>query len=484
MRDKVTITCFTDIKDSTPLTEELGNSEFGLLRKGYESICEALAQNCGASILKGTGDGHMMTFDDLNLAFQFAAQLQEFYLAQAKICGIPIVLRIGLFIGVIQQEEGDAYGSGVNQAARVQGVSGPGTIFVNYDLVKYMATVWGGERAALLFSEAKDFPLKGVSSPVQLATLKLQEYLQTFPARSLSALIKKQFEGASVIISNLELHDIANQPLVIWPVVPRNGVTAIHSGQLEIIRLLALVGSHVHILISDCGVKNSPLRTYSELFRKKIDRHAKMRGIKDISYSFMTDLFNPEHEEYGEFYSYFRSVISQLTLEHLMDINQKDLPKEVTETITKSSTLDFLRPALTIASVLQMSNKIGSKCIVIAGADERNQWESAHEIILATVSQFGVLFNPKLNNKDGYQGHQTENWPLFTNWDRIVVEMENYDFADWLAKLHLFLSAFPRQSIEINGEIFSPEDWRDASIEGKLHKPTLAKYVFENILNI
>jgi len=482
--NKVATTCFTDIKDSTPLTEAMGNVEFGRLRNNYRSFCEALAITCGATIKKGTGDGHMLVFDDLLLAFQFATQIQEYYLAQASVCEIPIELRVGMFIGAIQEEEYDAFGSGVNQAARVQGASGPGTILVNNELVEYMKTVWGAGIASSIFTDIKEYPLKGIEKPVKLATFQIQEYLKRFPERGLSSLIIKQFDGAGVVVSNLELSDVANQPLVIWPVVPRNDVTAIHSGQVEIIRLLALTGSHLHILISDCGVEDNLSKEYSEKFKERVIAHASKRGITNISYSFMTELFEPTRKDYNAYYTRFHNVISRFTLEHLNRINQKDYAEDILQSLIKKPALDFLRPALTIACILQIVNDQKKKSIIIAGADERMQWEHTRDIYPYTASKFGELYNPKLNNKDGTQSYQRGNWPIFSAWQRIVEDMEKYDFADWLAKLHLFLSVFPQQSIEVNGVEFTPDDWRDSSIEDKINKSALAKYVYENILCI
>ena len=81
----------------------------------------------------------------------------------------------------------------------------------------------------------------------------------------------KHFGEASITPANARLADIASLPLIIWPVVPRDGVNAIHRGQLEIIRLLAMMGSKVHVLIADCGVAENYPRPYSEEFRKMID---------------------------------------------------------------------------------------------------------------------------------------------------------------------------------------------------------------------
>jgi hypothetical protein len=243
-----------------------------------------------------------------------------------------------------------------------------------------------------------------------------------------------------------------------------------------------MVGSKVHVLIADCGATNNPKRTYSERFKSDINKHALKRNLKDIQYSFMSDLFEPRCDGCDRFHNHFQSVISQLTLEDLLAINNKEYAEDVKKGIKTSPTLDFLHPALTISSVIHLSTDINDKCIVVVGHDEKIQWESAHQAIRSTRDRFGVLFNPKLMRKGGTQGRQTHNWPMYFSWEKIVEEMEEYDLAQWLTQLHLFLSSFPASTITIDGIAFSPTDWqKNEQFESKIDKNALAQQVF-NIL--
>jgi class 3 adenylate cyclase len=89
--NKFVTTCFTDIEDSAAMTEKLGHKEFGELRNKYFAVCEALAKLNSATVIKNTGDGHMITFDDIDSPLKFAAQLQEFYKPQPNFEVDPIV---------------------------------------------------------------------------------------------------------------------------------------------------------------------------------------------------------------------------------------------------------------------------------------------------------------------------------------------------------------------------------------------------------
>ena len=480
MDSQIAITCFADLKGSTAMTEDLGQDGFRPFRQEYLKIGKTLADNTGGKYIKNIGDAHMVTFQDIEKAFRFAAQLQQFYQPQPNYLKAPLSSRIGLFLGVIEPDGDDVFGPGVNQAARVEGKSTPGAIWLNNELVEAVSKIWGESKTNHLFNIEGEFELKGIKEKQNLHSFNWQEYIKKNPKDSLSELVYRQFQDASVILSNLNLEDFANQAPIIWPVVPRDGVNAIHCGQLEIIRLLAMLGSRVHVLIADCGATNNQPREYSENFKNMIDRYASRRNLRDIAYTYMNDLFTPRCEGCDELHGIFQSVISQLTLENLLDINHKDYANDVQAAIREAPTLEFLHPALTLSSVILLSKRIGEKCVVVAGYDENIQWAKSHSFIPATRDQYGALFNPVLKEKEGlHQGRQTKNWPIYFSSQEIVDDMARYDLAKWLTQLHLFLSSFPAAEVEVEGVSFYPKDWIEKDmVEDKIHKNGLAQRVF------
>jgi len=489
MDSEMAVTCFTDLEGSTAMTEKLGGEGMRPFRTEYLEVGKILANNCDGRYIKNIGDAHMIVFNKIESAFRFAAQLQQFYQPQPNYSKAPLSSRIGLFLGVIEQDKGDAFGSGVNQAARVERAADPGSVLLNENLMEAVTKIWGPESTQQFLSHAGSHDLKGIATPVELFSFNWQNYIKKYPDYSLSSLVYRHLQNASVIISNTCLSDISNQPSIIWPVVPRDGVNAIHRGQLEIIRLLAMIGSKVHILIADCGVSENFPRPYSDKFREMINDYASRRSLKDLNYLFMSDLFSPRCEGCDNLHRHFQSVISHLTLEDLLDINRKEYSKDIQRTINTVPTLDFLRPALTISSVLHLSDILGGKCIIVVGYDERKQWEGAHTSIPVARTQFGVLFNPVLKAKKGFQGRQTKNWPLYFNWEQVVDDMGKYDLAAWFTKLHLFLSSFPASSASIDDVSISPSEWLSPGDPEKriyklIKKTELAKYVFNKILTV
>ncbi|MFC1991483.1 adenylate/guanylate cyclase domain-containing protein [Chloroflexota bacterium] len=494
MTNEILVTCFADLKDSTPMTERLGHIDVAPFREEFLRVGEILATDIGGDYIKNIGDNNMVTFRDIQASFIYAAQLQQFYEQQPNYEKAPLTCRIGLYLGVVDKSQHDAFGSGVNQAARVEGKCVPGDVWINDQLVSDITKVWGETNTPKYFKSQGLHELKGIEKPAkqELFSFNWHEYLEDHPENSLASLVRDHLQYASVRLPNLPLHDLARKPSVIWPVTPRDGVNAIHCGQIEIIRLLAMLGSSVYVLIADCGVINNRPRTYSEKFKEEIERYAGRRGIKNIQYGFMSDLFQPRCEGCDQFHRHFQTVVSQLKLEDLIAINYKTYEPEVKDAVNQLPTLDFLHPALTIAAVLHVSDQIhvpdreDSKCAVIAGFDENIQWESALASIPGCRGRFGVLLNPILEKKEGnFQGHQTENWPLYFSWDKCRDDMDIYNSASWLTKLHLYLYNFPSRYVKINGKDFSPKDWQDdRQFENSVNKNELAKQVFDNILSI
>lgn len=487
MSNNICVTCFTDLKGSTALTEQMGHEKFRKFRVEYLRIGKILSDNLKGNYVKSIGDSHMLTFDDPIISLQFAAHLQQYYEPQTNFCTHELESRIGLFLGVVDQDVSDVFGSGVNQAARVEGLCPPKEIWVNKEFVDAVSKIWGQPKAKKYFLTKGDFELKGIITPPtqELFSFDWQNYMKEYPKYSLANLVLKHFQEASIITSNLRIEDISSKAAIIWPVVPRDGVNAIHRAQLEMIRLLTILGWSVHVLIADCGVTKSFTKVYAEKFKNSIEDYAIKRGMRNFEYSFMSDLYTPKCNNCDVIHKYFQSVISSLTLENLLDYNHKEYSDEVKEGVKKAATLDFLHPALTISSIMYLCESKPNKCIVVVGHDEHIQWEGVHASIPDTRSKFGVLFNPVIKRKEGVQAHQTKNWPLFFNKESIVSAMGEFNLEEWLIKLHLYLPNFPAKSVKINNEELTAIDWApDKPFTRSIDKHSLAQEVFEKILSI
>src|ERR1700732_576822 len=82
-------------------------------------------------VVKRTGDGVLVEFRSVVDAVRCAIEVQTAMVERTA--GVPadrrIVFRIGIHLGdVVEESDGDLMGDGVNIAARLEGVSKPGTI--------------------------------------------------------------------------------------------------------------------------------------------------------------------------------------------------------------------------------------------------------------------------------------------------------------------------------------------------------------------
>lgn len=459
MPNKVLITCFTDLKDSTAMTEEEGHEQFLPEIAEHLRVGQVLAERVGGQYIKPIGDAHMITFEYLEQAITFTVQLQEYYRDQPCISRPPLQVRIGLYLGTVVPIGDDVIGSGANRAARTQGEAAPGEVLLNKELVDQIARVWGEQGVEKYLSSTGEHKLKGIKDPQELFSFDWQQYGYEHPDIGQARLVHEHLRRASVEASMLEPEDLARPGTLIWPVVPRDLLTAIHRGQTEVVKLLALLGWNVNLLIADCGARNNYDRTYSSAFSEKVVQYVGGRGISRVNVLYLSDFFDPKYEGYRRVQAIFRDITADLTLKDLLDINNKEYSDDVKEEIKRSATLDCLRPALSIAAVLYLVETAGQKGIVVAGADEKIQWERAYDIP-NTRGNIGVMMNPILRVDPTHQSRQSRNWPSWPSPEALLREMSlNNNLAWWTFNLHAFVPAFPAAAVRIGQQPIQPQDW-------------------------
>ena len=305
MDSTVQVTCFTDLKEFTQLTEQLGQDGIRPFLEDYLRIGKLLAESIGGKYIKSIGDAHMITFNTLESALYFALQLQQYYLPQPCQKRGPLQIRIALYLGVVEPCGDDVFGSGPNQASRVEGLAIPGEVWVNEWLVKAFEDIWPPYKMKY-FKLCGEFELEGIKNPPKqkLFSFDWCTLSGDDPNVGLAPIVIRHLEAASVVLSNFTIADAASPTSIIWPVVPRGVVNAIHRGQIEIIRLLTLLGWKVHVLIADCGAKENPPRDESEEFKRLVEAYMHRRNFKDIEFSFMKSCFHQNHRSL--FWSNFR----------------------------------------------------------------------------------------------------------------------------------------------------------------------------------
>lgn len=151
---------FTDLQDSTGMTDRLGDRPAqALLREHNAVVREQIVAHRGREV-KTTGDGFMIAFDSARRAIGCAIAIQR-ALADRNACRPtdPLRVSIGLHSGEAVWEAGDYYGKAVIVAARLAALAGGGEILAS-------ATVRDltGNTGAVAFGRARTVSLKGFAA--------------------------------------------------------------------------------------------------------------------------------------------------------------------------------------------------------------------------------------------------------------------------------------------------------------------------------
>lgn len=150
---------FTDIVDSTKLTEQLGDEGFRSLARRLDREVRAGISETGGVPVEGLllGDGLMAVFTSAHQAIEGAIR------AQSVAEEVGLGLHLGLHSGDVIREGNNVFGGAVNMAARVAGLAPPGEILVS-ETVRGLART----SASVGFAERGSHSLKGVKGAQDL----------------------------------------------------------------------------------------------------------------------------------------------------------------------------------------------------------------------------------------------------------------------------------------------------------------------------
>jgi class 3 adenylate cyclase len=154
---------FTDIVNSTTITQELGDdAAMEMLRIHDRIVRDALAETAGREV-KHTGDGIMASFVSAAATVRAATRIQaELARHESENPGLPIKARIGAAAGEPIEHHQDLFGSTVQLAARLCALAEPDQILVSNVVVELCLG------KSMPFHDLGDVSLKGFSSPVRV----------------------------------------------------------------------------------------------------------------------------------------------------------------------------------------------------------------------------------------------------------------------------------------------------------------------------
>ena len=155
---------FSDIENSTPLNERLGDARYMELLRAHNAIIEAQVKANRGYVVKTMGDGYMVAFQSAADGLRCAIAIQN------AIAGMEdgVRVRIGLHTGEMVREGDDFFGRHVNLAARVAGHASGGEIFVSGILRELVS----GQ--SFTFDDLGERPMKGFEQPTRMWSARWQ----------------------------------------------------------------------------------------------------------------------------------------------------------------------------------------------------------------------------------------------------------------------------------------------------------------------
>ena len=166
---------FTDIEDSTPMTERLGDLRAREVIAIHNQIVREQVLKWEGYEVKSAGDGFMIAFPSARRALQCAIGIQRGLAVYShEHHEIPLRVRIGVHTGeAIREEGGDFFGKAVIVAARVGSLAQAGEILVSA-VVKEVTQDAGDFR----YDEGHEVTLKGLAGTHRVYRLEWQESRQ------------------------------------------------------------------------------------------------------------------------------------------------------------------------------------------------------------------------------------------------------------------------------------------------------------------
>jgi pimeloyl-ACP methyl ester carboxylesterase len=116
---------FTDMVASTERAAAQGDERWRAVLHRFGELTAELTERFGGTVVKSTGDGHLVTFDGPTQAIRCAEALR----AEAETLGIEI--RVAIHTGECELLDADIGGIAVHIAARILGQAGAGEILVS-----------------------------------------------------------------------------------------------------------------------------------------------------------------------------------------------------------------------------------------------------------------------------------------------------------------------------------------------------------------
>lgn len=124
---------FTDIEDSTPINERLGDPAWVRLLAAHDRLVRSAVARHGGHVVKNQGDGFMIVFSAPDEAVRAALEIQDGVRAarHRRLGRVGVRIRIGIHTGRAITRDGDYFGRNVAMTARIAAHALGGQILIS-----------------------------------------------------------------------------------------------------------------------------------------------------------------------------------------------------------------------------------------------------------------------------------------------------------------------------------------------------------------
>ncbi len=151
---------FSDIEDSTPLNERLGDETWVRVLAAHDALVRSRVERYRGQVVKTSGDGFMVAFRDAEAACRAAVGVQKDLrrtLDPMLRIVAPVKVRIGVHTGAVISRDGDYFGRNVAMAARVGALATGGEVLATSAVLDAL-----DDDAAVELVEMGEVELKGL----------------------------------------------------------------------------------------------------------------------------------------------------------------------------------------------------------------------------------------------------------------------------------------------------------------------------------
>jgi hypothetical protein len=210
-----------------------------------------------------------------------------------------------------------------------------------------------------------------------------------------------------------------NDGYVIWPITLQPSATYIHTAQIQLLKLLISAGWKLHVIIGDCGKHSATIRNPVN-FKNSIENLLKKNNISvgDSTVTFLSKYFKRKPEETDisliqhatslELLNSFHTVSDSVEWFNYWEYITKKYNESKKEELKKRKVLTNLQPLLnwTVVITITNANNSHAKTIVLAGEDEKEQWDKV--IRMHGNNKIGMIYIQELKRQDKKTMDQSE----------------------------------------------------------------------------